>query len=131
MASDLSSVLLPDVAGVADTADNEIVAIRAYLQQMAVEHNALVRGVGTFTEEQKAVNAQVVEATNGSDGLRQDINMIRSVVNANVKDQTDQMTAFRADADTTMIRAQLRVAGVEADVARLIAAQGAVPPGFG
>ena len=56
--------------------------------------------------------------------------MVRTVVNANVKDQTDQMDAFRSDADTTMLRAQLRVAAVEADIARLNAAQGGAPPGI-
>ena len=60
MAMDLSNVLLPDLPGVADTADNEVLSIRGYLQQIAVAHNTLVQGTGTFTEEQKAVNAQAM-----------------------------------------------------------------------
>ena len=57
--------------------------------------------------------------------------MVRTVVNASVKDQSDQMDAFRADADTTMVRAQLRVAAVEADIARLASSQDGAPPGLG
>ena len=82
MATDLSSVLLPDVPPVADSADNELLSIRAFLQQVAVSHNSLVRGTGTFTDEQKEVNKQVVEFANGFNALRQEFNMARTIVNA-------------------------------------------------
>ena len=42
--------MLPDVPAVADSVDNEILAIRADMQQVAVSHNELFRGMGTFTE---------------------------------------------------------------------------------
>ena len=91
------------------------------MQTMDVAHNKLVTGTGQLTKEQKEVNQQIVELTNGINGVRQDTGIMRDIVNADNQDNQDKVDTFIAPADATMLRAQFRIAAVEADVQRLAA----------
>ena len=125
----MTSLLLPDVPPIADTADLETVAIRQFLQQTAVMHNALVNAtLEQFQEQRRDINTAggqltehraAIEDIGGQlVGVTADISNTKRIVNSHNKDMAEDMDKLVKSADAAALAATIRLSRIELEVSQ-------------
>ena len=117
VAVDISTLLLPDVQPVANTVDEEIVAIRAHLQQAAVVQNQLVKATLEQFQDQRAAidkaNADGQDLAGQLVGINAEAYNMQKIVVAHNKDMDERMVKLVQSADDATIQASFRLSKIE------------------
>ena len=117
VAVDISTLLLPDVQPVANTVDEEIVAIRAHLQHAAVVHNQLVKAtLEQFQDQRAAIDKAAVDGQDLAGqlvGINAEAYNMQKIVVAHNKDMDERMVKLVQSADDATIQASFRLSKIE------------------
>ena len=132
--AEIMALQIPDVPPISDSADSEFRMIRAFLQNVAIKHNASVLATRDLADNIRdhirlpleQANNEVIGlkldmqmAANEISGMKMDMQTVQNVVNAHNKESINNIEKLTASADSAMLAASFRLTGLEREVSDL------------